>query len=565
MKKITLTPSIIAILLISLFACSEDFLERPAQGNLDATTLANQTGVEANLISAYSLLDGWANYGNWGGTSSNWIWGSVASDDAYKGSEPGDQQPTADIELYQWGTGGASDYLDTKWQVTYDGINRANATIALLGTVEGISQEDQDRIKGEALFLRAHYHFEAWKLWKNIPYYTEADEDFRKSNVGTDALPLILADLDAAINLLPETQSEIGRVTSWTAKAVKGRVQVYQEDWGSALTTLRDVVNSGPYALEDNFHYVFDVAHNNGPETVLAYQASVNDGNPNGENGNRNERLNFPHSGSPFGCCGFHQPSQNLVNVFKVDANGLPFLDGSWDDTDLAPTDVVDPRLDWTTGRDDVPFLDWGLHAPGWIRDRAWAGPYSPKKNIYEQGSGAGSSVGWSAFQLSSLNTHLLRFADVMLLLAEAEINAGDIDIARDLINQIRARAGQAAQGPDGVAVVVPIDDAGITWATYDVGQYPAAGWDATLAMDALKMERRLELAMEGHRFFDLRRWGEEQQVLNTYLAKEQTRRAYLTAAFAVEARHALYPIPSVQMELSKVEGEDRLIQNPGW
>ncbi len=565
MKKITITPSIIAILLISLFACSEDFLERPAQGNLDATTLANQTGVEANLISAYSLLDGWAAYGNWGGTASNWIWGSVASDDAYKGSEPGDQQPTADVELYQWGTGGASDYLNSKWEVSYDGVNRANATIALLGTVEGISQEDQDRIKGEALFLRAHYHFEAWRMWKNIPYYTEADEDFRKTNVGTDALPLIIADLDAAINLLPPQQNEAGRVNSWTAKAVKGRVQVYQEDWGNALTTLREVVNSGPYDLEDNFHYAFDVAHNNGLETVLAYQASVNDGNPNGENGNRNDRLNFPHSGSPFGCCGFHQPSQNLVNVFKVDANGLPFLDGSWDDTDLAPTDVVDPRLDWTVGRDDVPFLDWGLHAPGWIRDRAWAGPYSPKKNIYEQSSGAGSAVGWASYQLHSMNTHLLRYADVMLLLAEAEINAGDIAIARTLINQIRTRAAQAAQGPDGVAVLVPINDAGITWATYNVAEYPAAGWDATLALQALKMERRLELAMEGHRFFDLRRWGDEQQVLNTYLAKEQTRRQYLTAAFAVEARHALYPIPSVQIALSQVEGEDRLIQNTGW
>ena len=565
MKKIKLTPSIIAILLISLFACSEDFLERPAQGNLDATTLANQTGVEANLISAYSLLDGWAAYGNWGGTSSNWIWGSVASDDAYKGSEPGDQQPTADVELYQWGTGGASDYLNSKWEVSYDGVNRANATIALLGSVEGIPAEDQDRIRGEALFLRAHYHFEAWKMWQNIPYYTEADEDFRKTNVGTDALPLILADLDAAINLLPPSQSEVGRVTSWTAKAVKGRVQVYQKDWGNARTTLDDVVNNGPYALEDNFHYVFDVAHNNGPETVLAYQASVNDGNPNGENGNRNDRLNFPHSGSPFGCCGFHQPSQNLVNVFKVNASGLPLLDGSWNDADLAPTDVVDPRLDWTAGRDDVPFLDWGLHAPGWIRDRAWAGPYSPKKNIYEQSSGGGSAVGWAQYQLHSMNTHLLRFADVMLLLAEAEIMAGDINIARDLINQIRARAAQGAQGPDGVAVVVPINDAGITWATYDVQEYPDAPWDATLAMQALKMERRLELAMEGHRFFDLRRWGDEQSVMNTYLAVEATKRAYLTAAFAVEARHALYPIPTTQMELSKVEGEDRLIQNPGW
>ncbi len=565
MKKIIIIPGIISLLLVMLTACKEDFLEKPAQGNLDALTLANQAGVEANLISAYSLLDGWGAYGNWGGNSSNWIWGSVAGDNAYKGSEPGDQQPTADIELYQWGTSGTHDYLNAKWEVGYDGVNRANATINLLGTVEGIPEEDQDRIKGEALVLRAHYHFEMWRLWKNIPYYTEADEDFRKTNVGTDALPLILADLDAAINLLPPSQSEVGRVNSWVAEALKGRVQMYQKDYPGALITLRNVVNNGPYELEATFHDAFSVAHNNGPETILAYQASVNDGNPNGENGNRADRLNFPHSGSPFGCCGFHQPSQNLVNVFKVDANGLPFLDGSSNNADLTPADMVDPRLDWTTGRDDVPFLDWGLHAPGWIRDRAWAGPYSPKKSIYELASGGGSAVGWANYQLHSMNLHLLRFADVMLLLAEAEIMAGDVEAARLLINQIRVRAAQAAQGPDGVAVSVPIDDAGITWATYNVGEYPAAGWDATLALDAVKMERRLELAMEGHRFFDLRRWGDLVEVLNTYLAVEATRRSYLTAAFDVEDRHYLYPLPSLQIELSQVDGENRLVQNPGW
>ncbi len=565
MKKIIRIAGIVTFLLVMLVACKEEFLEKPAQGNLDALTLANQDGVEANLISAYSLLDGWGNYGNWGGNSSNWIWGSVASDDAYKGSEPGDQQPTADVELYQWGTAGANDYLNTKWEVGYDGVNRSNATIGLLNSVEGIPQEDQDRIKGEALVLRAHYHFEMWKMWKNIPYYTEDDEDFRKTNVGTDALPLVLADLDAAINLLPDAQGDAGRVTSWTAKAVKGRVQMYNKDYAGALTTLRDVVNNGPYALEESFHDAFSVAHNNGPETILAYQASVNDGNPSGQNGNRQDRLNFPHSGSPFGCCGFHQPSQNLVNVFKVDANGLPFLDGSWNNADLTPSDAVDPRLDWTVGRDDVPFLDWGVHAPGWIRDRAWAGPYSPKKNIYEMGSGAGSAVGWASYQLNSMNLHLLRFADVMLLLAEAEVQAGDIENARLLINQIRVRAAQAAQGPDGVAVSVPIDDAGITWATYNVGEYPSAGWDATKALAAVKMERRLELAMEGHRFFDLRRWGDLQEVLNTYVGVESTKRAYLGAAFAVEDRHNLYPIPSLQLELSQVEGENRIVQNPGW
>ncbi len=543
--------------------CNKDFLDRPAQGNLDEITLASPYGVEAALIAAYSMLDGWGDYGNWGGAASNWMFGSVSSDDAYLGSAAGGLM--TEIELYMWNSEIIHDHLNSKWEVNYDGVNRANATISLMNQVEGITEEDRKRIEGEALFLRAHYHFEIWKMWGNIPYYTEEDEDFRKTNVGTDALPLILADLDAAINLLPESQGAVGRANKWIAKAVKGRVQIYAEDYAGALTTLRDVVNNGPYELEANFHDAFSVAHNNGPETVLAYQASVNDGNPNGENGNRNDRLNFPHSGSPFGCCGFHQPSQNLVNAFKVDANGLPFLDGSWNNADLTASDPVDPRLDWTVGRDGVPFLDWGLHEPGWIRDRPYSGPYSAKKNIYEQASGAASAVGWSTYQLHSMNLHLLRFADVMLLLAEAEIMAGDVENARVLINRIRERAAAGAQGPVGGPVVVPINDASITWATYSVGQYPAAGWDARMAMAALKMERRLELGTEGHRLFDLRRWEEAREVINIYLDTESKKRSYLKEALPYEEKHNLYPIPILQIRLSSVEGEPGLVQNPCW
>jgi len=545
-----------------LFACSEDFLNRPAQGNLDATTLANQAGVEGNLIAAYALLDGTLD-----GGGSNWKLGSVSSDDAYKGSEPGDNQASTDIELYQWSTGLVDANMNTVWGVEYDGVSRCNATLNLLLTVEGISQEDQDRIKGEALFLRAWYHFELYKIWGNVPYYTETDVDYRKTNVGVDVLALCLTDLNEAINLLPETQAQVARVNRWTAKALKGKIEVWQEDWGAALTTLRDVVDNGPFDLETNYHNVFDVAHNNGPETILAFQASVNDGNPNGDNGNAPDRLNYPHSGSPFGCCGFHQPSQNLVNAFKVDANGLPFLDGSWNDTEYDPgTDPVDPRLDWTVGRDGVPFLDWGLHEAGWIRDRAWAGPYSIKKTVYEQASGAASAVGWAPYQLNSLNRHLIRYADIMLLLAEAEIHAGSLDNARVLINEIRTRAAAGAQGPNGGPMVVPIDDASITWANYSVGTYPDdASWDATKAMAALKMERRLELGMEGHRLFDLRRWDDAITVLNDYIAVESTRRNYLTAAYTFEEKHMLYPLPITQIQLSQVEGEDRLVQNPGW
>jgi hypothetical protein len=557
-----------------LFSCKDEFLDGPAQGVLDEGTLGNQAGVEATVIAAYSLLDGWAGFGGWGGAGSNWIFGSVASDDAYKGSESGDQQPAADVELYQWGTTGADAYLNEKWRSLYEGTNRANAALKLLATVEEIPDADRTRIEGEARFLRAHYQFDAWKFWENIPYYTETDEDFRKTNVGSDALASVIADLEAAIGLLPESSSDIGRVNKWTARAYLGRAQLHGASKGrggasfaDVKNTLDQVVNSGPYALQDCYHSIFSVAGENTSEMVLAYQSSVNDGDGGGENGNRNDRLNFPHGGSPFGCCGFHQPSQNLVNAFKVDANGLPFLDGSWNNADVTITDAVDPRLDWTVGRDDVPFMNHGLHTPGWIRDRAFSGPFSPKKNIYHAGQGESSNVGWNSAHLTSLNLHILRYSDVILMLAEAEVEAGSLERARELVNMIRSRAGNCAQGPgaDVASITVPIDDPAITWANYQVGTYDDPWTDQATARAAVRMERRLELAMEGHRFFDLRRWGVAKQVITDFINVEKTRRQYLTAATTYEDRHELYPLPTIQIELSKVDGEDRLIQNSGW
>lgn len=564
------------VVAMTIYACDTDsFLSSPAQGTLSSDVLANEDGVDGNLIAAYSMLDGYGNYGGWGTAASNWTFGSVSSDNAYKGSEPGDQQPIADVEFYNWGTSGVDTYVNDKWSSTYDGINRANATLELLASVDEISGEDRQSIEGEAKFLRAHYHFEAWKMWKNIPYYTEEDEDFRKPNTGNNPIESILSDLNDAIELLPTSQSEAGRVTQWTAKAYKGRVEAYTGDWDSALSTLREVEQSGPYALRDNFHQVFSASGGNGSETILAYQASVNDGEPGGANGNYPDRLNFPHGGSPFGCCGFHQPSQNLVNAFKVDAgNGLPLPitdPNNWnsDDDNFAAgeSQPVDPRLDWTVGRDGVPFLDWGKHAAGWIRDRGYSGPYSAKKTVWEQGTDAGSSVGWSSFQLHFQNLHLYRYADALLLLAEAEVEVGSLENARTIVNRIRERAGQAAQGPGTSLdnIEVPIDDPSITWANYEVGTYDIPWTSASEAREAVRVERRLELAMEGHRYFDLRRWGTAQETLNNYLDVEQNRREYLTGSDGYQERNSLYPIPSVQRELSEVDGESTLEQNPGW
>lgn len=563
------------------YACS-DFLEANPQGALDAGTLANKDGVEAALVAAYRTLD-YVGYGGPQGTAvSNWAMGDVPSDDSHKGSEASDAPELTDLELYNWSTGAADGIMGDEWRHRYDGVSRSNAVIKLLDQIvendpNEISQADQDRIRGEAIFLRAHYHFEAYRMWGGIPYFTETDTTFKKPQLSeSETLAAVLADLDQAISLLPATQNDVGRATVWTARAYKGKVQVYQEDWAGAIATLNQVVNSGPYALETSYDQVYTGfgAYENGPETIFAYQASANDGEPNGNNANYGERLNFPHSGSPFGCCGFHQPTQTLVNFYQTDANGLPLsMSGAWNnietnlDAAASAGMNLDPRLDWTVGRDGVPFYDWGNHEAGWIRAPAFSGYYSVKKTVYEQASGAMSNVGWVNTQLSSMNMHVLRYADVLLLLAEAEVEGGSLENARALVNQIRTRAGQTAQGPNGGDIAVPINDPGITWANYNVGTYTTAWTDQAYARNAVRTERRLELAMEGERLFDLRRWGVAESVLNNYLTVEEPRLggAQLANAQPFGAKHAHYPIPVTQIELSEVDGQQTLTQNPGW
>lgn len=586
------------------YAC-KDFLETPAQGTLDQTTLLTKAGVEGSLIAAYRMLDCTSTVGAWGCAASNWVFGDITSDDAYKGSEATDQPGATQIELYNWSNGQAGDYLDQKWTTSYEGIVRANATLRLLDRVIAekpgeITAADQDGIRGEAIFLRAHYHFEAWRMFGNIPYYFQDDADFRKpNNLGADSVAkLIIADLNTAITLLPAIarNQEAGRATQWTAKAYKGRLQMYTNQYAAALTTFNDVITNGPYDLETSFDHVWTgfQALKNGPETIFAFEASSNDGEPSGWNANWGETLNFPHGGSPFGCCGFHQPSQNLANAYAVDGtSGLPKpftapatfnnRDSTWV---AAVTDTVDPRLDWTIGRDFVPYKDWGMHELSWIRAPGYGGRYSPKKNVQENASGSQSQVGWNAAQLNSVHIHLYRYADLLLMAAEAEVEVGSLANATALVNQVRTRAAQAAQGCGGASSVaaesvlvaryplcsgdtrmaVPINDASIQWATYKVGLYPTFGSQA-IGREAVRTERRLELAMEGQRFFDLKRWGQAYATttVNTYLTEEATRRTYKAAQLPFAVRNMYFPIPPIQIDLSRVGGVDRLTQNPGW
>ena len=603
MKKGAKQPVLLglAVMLCSvgtLYGC-KDFLTNAAlpQGTLDQTTLANKAGVEGSLIAAYRQLDHSDGVGGgWGSAASNWIWASVASDDAYKGSTASDQPGITNVESYSWSAPDAQGDLNDKWRASYEGISRSNATIALLKSIVAtkpgeLTGAEQKGIEGEATFLRAHYHFEAWKMWGNIPYYRETDTDFRKPNLTqAQAIDEILKDLDAAIPLLPATprNGNVGRVTSWTAKAYKGRVQMYKKDFAGALGTLKDVVGSGPYALEDSYDKVWTgiFSQENGKETIFAYQASANDGQADGNNANWGERLNLPNGGStsPGGCCGFHQPSQNLVNYFGTDAvTGLPapLTNPSGWNTNNANLDAtvltpVDPRLDWTAGRDGVPYKDWGPENPGWVRDVSNGGFYEAKKNAAEKSSGAIQTAGgWAPAQQNSVNIHLLRYADVLLLLAEAEVETNDLTGAMALVNQVRARAKVKVQGPGTTAanMAVPYGDPSVTWANYNINVYPAGSpffASQASARDAVRAERRVELAMEGQRFYDLRRWGLVETVIPAYIngvggGSEKTRRLYLATAATVTSKMNFYPIPSLQIDLSKSGTGAGLTQNPGW
>jgi len=258
----------------------------------------------------------------------------------------------------------------------------------------------------------------------------------------------------------------------------------------------------------------------------------------------------------------------------------------------------VDPRLDWTVGRDGVPYKDWGPHKAGWIRSPSYGGPYSPKKNVHERASGAQSKVGWEPTQENSVKIHMFRYADALLLLAEADVEGTTPDLteAATIVNEIRARAGKTAQGcgagstdtvltnlypaclpatnPDAdriaqplVAVSATFDTLTEPWARYKIGLYPVPFPDVAYARRAVRFERRLELAMEGQRFFDLRRWEPAyvDSVIPGFIAKEDTRRIFLASAATFAPRHHLYPIPSIQIELSKVGSTSALQQNTGW
>jgi starch-binding outer membrane protein, SusD/RagB family len=572
---------ILALLGIIIGACSEDFLNIKPKGSLDQGVLATQKGLDGLLIGAYSELDGMTASFGWGSASSNWVYGDIRGMIANKGTDAGDQP---DINPIQSFTETAENpYPALKWRQCYDAISRCNSVIMVTNEALGtgsITQDQADTYIKQARALRGWYHFEAWRMWEMIPYVDENTDPVTVPNT-EDVRAKIIADITEGTTL-PLDMGAIGKWNKTVCQVVLAKALMQMNhDYAGALTLLQEVKTSGKkpngaaIGLAPTFGEVFDIVNRNGIECVYTVQYSVNDGS-GGNNGGNGEVLNFPYKGnkgSPGGCCGFFQGTQEMVNSFRT-VGGLPLLDFSYNldpvksDFGLTPADAftpdageLDPRLDWTIGRRGIPFWDWGpVTGSDWIRDPTYAGPWTPtKKQSYKKSQeGQYTEVGNWTSGWTANGYRLIRFADVLLMLAECQIETNDLDGARTNVNLIRARAANPAG-------FVRTDDGTADAANYVISEYPLTGEPFDTqdnARIALRFERKLELAMEGHRWFDLNRWGITVTELNRVLTYEKTTPWGATGAMYKDAdigpEDVTFPIPQRQIDLSN----GALVQN---
>lgn len=561
---------ILFILSLSIAAC-DDFLEVPASGTLTEDNLTGVDQVENEVISAY------AGIGNdeINRPLSLWNYGNVRADDAYKG---GNDQNDGDflhfLEISSPSIGNETWYTDVFWYRNYVAISRANFALRLLNNISEKEMPNKKVRIAEMRFIRGHMHFIQKIIFKMVPYIdeTKSPEDIAEvSNVALTNNELwqkITDDFQYAYDNLPEVQTDAGRANKYAAAAYLAKAFLYKayrqdnEDRSHLITSidqddlqkvldLTAYVMTSPYKLENDFAYNFlPGAYENGPEALFSVQYSQDDGTTFGRL-NIGNALTTPTPGGDF-----NKPSQNLVNAFKTE-NGLPMFD-TFNDVDYNHENLndvkVDPRLYHTVAIPWRPYKYTGInYEQNQSRNPNMYGYYSSHKENIDPASEYYVKTGpWYA---NSKNTIVIRYADVILMRAEAMIEKGDFMSALPLINQIRNRA-KVSTSLIGFAGNLDIT-------TYQDGVNCI--WTQEYARKALRWERRLEFAMEGSRFFDLVRWGIADSVMNAYYLGEAADHTYYQGAVFEKNKNEYVPIPIQQINFSQSKEAGAYEQNYGF
>jgi hypothetical protein len=559
MKKICITV-LLAAGLLSMASCKKALDYTPA-GVLASNDLTSPSAAEGLVTAAYAAI---GNGDMIGPIYSSWAYGSVRSDDAYKGGGgTGDVGEVDALEHYNLVTPSMDAFVSRSWKNLFKSISRANVALRAVALQDEANFPQKSSRIAELRFLRAHSYFTMKLLYKNIPIFDEnatSEEILQVSNdLGNDeSWNKIAEDFQFAVDNLPETQTEMGRANKFAAQAYLAKLrlfQAYEQDENHQVININQsrlqeviqltesVMQSGKYSLSPDIANNFLPETENGPESVFAIQFTINDGTTAGRL-SYEDGLNYPHGAPQYGCCGFHAPSQNLVNAHTTDANGLPNFQTFNDAIANLETATVDPRLDHTVGIDGHPYKydNTKPFSNSWVRDPGVYGNFHSMR--FQQLASNGSYFKLGPFMGTAKNYDILRFDDIILMQAEAYIETGQQDKALPLINQIRDRAAASTGRLKKTDGTFP--------SKYNIKPYPSTGWTQEYARQALRWERRLEFATEGPRFFDLVRWGIAEEVLNDYLDKEKARRSYLATAKFTAGRDEYLPIPQSEITFTK-------------
>ena len=564
MKKILYI--ICAISVICGFTACNSFLdEHTPQGVLSDEQVKTPENAEAMVVSAYAIFTSAEDI-----NSSFSMWNfDVRSDDAYKGGNgTSDGDVFHQLEVQQ-GVLTTNWNINDMWVRLYNCISRVNSAIALLNTTGDDFKMKSQRL-AEMKFLRAYAHFLLKRLYKNIPFVVDENLTYQQYNelsnteyTNDEGWQVIIDDLMEAYNTLPVTQEDKGRPTKAAAAAFLAKVYLYkayrQDDAKSNQITSIDKTDlekviefTNPtlfanYDLEKDIHNNFrpEEQYENGVESIWAIQYSRNDGSTYG-NLNWSYGLIPPNiPGATDGGCDFYKPSQNLVNAFHTGDNGLPLLDNFNQKKYDKATDNADPRLFLTVGMPGLPYMfnkNFMMEETSiWSRSNGLYGYYVTLKQNVDPAL-IGEYLIKGSYWASSMNRIVFRYADVLLMRAEAYAQLGNADQAIALVNQIRSRAAGSTQMISGYQ------------GSYGVKMY-VANYKGTYtkeeAVKIVKMERRLELAMESERFFDLVRWGDAATVLNKYYAEEIGSCAIYSNAHFTANKDEYLPIPFSQIAAS--------------
>ena len=551
----------------SLSSCDSFLEEQIPQGTLSDEQVKNPAYVDNMVTSAYAVFTTAEDINS---SFSMWNY-DVRSDDAYKGgSSTNDGDVFHQIEVGQ-GILPTNWNLNDMWVRIYNALSRVNTAIAVVESCDESYSLKSERL-AEIKFLRAYAHFMAKRLYKNIPFVMRTDLTYDEYNTlsnheytNDEGWALIARDLEEAYAVLPVKQADKGRPTKAACAAFLAKVYLYkayrQDDASSNQVTsvdaddLKKVIQytdpaiyaAGGYGLEKDIHNNFrpEDQYENGCESLWAIQYSRNDGSTYG-NLNWSYGLITPNIPDVTdGGCDFYKPSQNLVNAFRTDADGLPLIDTFNQKNYDKATDNADPRLFLTVGMTGLPYM----FNKDFIMDQssAWSrsgGLYGYNVTLKQNVDPAliGSYLIRGSFWASPMNRIVFRYADVILERAEAEAQLGNASEAVRLVNEIRTRAAGSTQ------MIADYPN------RYGVKLYCknyTGSYSKDEALRIVKMERRLELAMESERFFDLVRWGEASKVLNDYFAAEKERVTFLSDAVFTANKNEYLPIPHSQISSS--------------